>query len=549
MSSNYDKSNRSSLIEYAGGSPVILAIVFTDVVGSAKLGQQIGDQRMVEVRRAFFERSETLITHHRGCQVKTIGDSVMAVFRSVRDALNYALALHRDPGAPELRTEGIRAGIHTGEVDVVEGDVFGREVDFTSRVMSAAKGPEIWLSGRAREAIDRGRASHQAELTWHQHDNVELKDFDKTTLWSLNPDHANGGPLGDAAAPATAAAEPEPAPRKTTPTRTAGNGRTVFVARPASDMGDHYVRIVDELKERGYTVVPDDDIPNDERATAFIDSALAQAEMSIHLLGERPGITPDAPDMTPIGKLQLARAGLRAEQAAAQAGAASGFRRIVWAPKVFEGEAAAAREDAQTRNPIAVLERFDEHRSVDKVHGENLFRFIDALHEQLEAMRPPSQVPTPEEDRIPGIGDKIFIDHSVEDYEYATELALALQELSFEPRFTTTGEGNEKRSRIDSINRKEMLDCSAVAFCWGNASEVWLKSEYQKICNWRSKAKRDQINMALFAGPPPDRSKDRHVRIKLPGIDRVVDLRRVENPSPDVIRDQLWSGSGANSKD
>src|SRR6202035_2541422 len=78
------------LIEWAGGARVTLAIVFTDIVGSTALGVQLGDAAMKEIRRAHFAHSRTLIAQHHGREIKTIGDSVMAVFRSAGAALDYA---------------------------------------------------------------------------------------------------------------------------------------------------------------------------------------------------------------------------------------------------------------------------------------------------------------------------------------------------------------------------------------------------------------------------------------------------------------------------
>lgn len=109
-----------SLIEWAGGPRATLAIVFTDIVGSTALGVALGDAGMSEVRRAHFARSAALTAQHAGRELKTIGDSVMAVFRSVEAALGYAHALLLDPGHTELHARGVRAGIHIGAVDVVE---------------------------------------------------------------------------------------------------------------------------------------------------------------------------------------------------------------------------------------------------------------------------------------------------------------------------------------------------------------------------------------------------------------------------------------------
>jgi len=168
---------------WAGDERVTLAIVFTDVVGSTALGEELRDSFMNEVRRAHFSQSRSLIERFNGREIKTIGDSFMAAFRSVEKALDYAQALQANPGPSQIQ---IRAGIHIGPMQVEDDDVFGGAVNFAARVVGAIKGAEIWLSDRAKEDLDRGGAKHHKQLTWIRHEDVEMKGFNGGfTLWSL----------------------------------------------------------------------------------------------------------------------------------------------------------------------------------------------------------------------------------------------------------------------------------------------------------------------------------------------------------------------------
>jgi class 3 adenylate cyclase/GTPase SAR1 family protein len=177
------ETSTSSFTDWAGDESVTLAIVFTDVVGSTALGEELRDDRMNEVRRAHFAQSRRLIEQHKGREIKTIGDSFMAAFRSVGKALNYARALHANPGPAQVQ---IRAGIHIGPMQVEENDVFGGAVNFAARVVGAIKGAEIWLSDRAKEDLDRAGAKQHAQLKWERHEGVQMKGFSGvSTLWSL----------------------------------------------------------------------------------------------------------------------------------------------------------------------------------------------------------------------------------------------------------------------------------------------------------------------------------------------------------------------------
>jgi len=177
------ETHSSRFVEWAGDERVTLAIVFTDVVDSTALGEQMRDERMYEVRQNHFAQSRKLVGQYKGYEIRTIGDSVMAAFRSASAALDYARALCADPGAPELQ---LRAGIHIGPLQIEEGDVFGRTVNFAARVVGAIKGAGIWLSEQAKADIDVLGARRHEELLWQRHEEVVLKGFAGAfTLWSV----------------------------------------------------------------------------------------------------------------------------------------------------------------------------------------------------------------------------------------------------------------------------------------------------------------------------------------------------------------------------
>jgi class 3 adenylate cyclase len=181
----------SRVSKWMGRDRLLLALVFTDIVGSTELNEAIKDERMNTVRRAHFARSRKLIKAYGGCEIKTVGDAFLVAFRSTDKALDYAIALHNKPGDPKLQ---VRAGIHIGSVTPDEGDVFGRAVNFAARVVSSIEGPEIWLSDQARSDLDDFGASRFANLHWEPHNHVCLRGFkDSFTLWSLASSSSHAG--------------------------------------------------------------------------------------------------------------------------------------------------------------------------------------------------------------------------------------------------------------------------------------------------------------------------------------------------------------------
>lgn len=174
--------------DWAGGDRVTLAIVFTDVIGSTSLGEEIRDEAMDEVRRAHFSQSRKLIQRFNGREIKTIGDSFMVAFKSAIDALDYSLSLQAETGHPRVR---IRVGIHIGPMQVEEGDVFGGTVNFAARVVGAIEGPEIWISDRAKEDVERLGAARHRHLDLRLNEGVAMKGFSGLfKLWAVQkPSH------------------------------------------------------------------------------------------------------------------------------------------------------------------------------------------------------------------------------------------------------------------------------------------------------------------------------------------------------------------------
>jgi class 3 adenylate cyclase len=142
----------------------LATVLFTDIVGSTETAARLGDSRW----RDLLERHDATVRRelaiYRGREVKTMGDGFLATFDGPARAIRCACAI-RD----ELRQTGIdvRAGIHTGEVDLIGTDVGGMAVNIGARVGAIGGAGEVLVSSTVRELVvgsgidfdDRG--SHQ----------------------------------------------------------------------------------------------------------------------------------------------------------------------------------------------------------------------------------------------------------------------------------------------------------------------------------------------------------------------------------------------------
>jgi class 3 adenylate cyclase len=168
-----------TLQEWLGGSKII-ALAFTDVIDSTSLGNQLGDERMVEVILKHVAQGRTLIHKFSGFEIKIIGDAFMIAFRTAVEALDFALAFNSATGDDQIM---IRVGIHVGPVRVIGNDVFGMMVNYTKRVESQAEKALVILSDEARNHIAYEKAIRHSELKFIPRE-VKLKGFSEPQkLW------------------------------------------------------------------------------------------------------------------------------------------------------------------------------------------------------------------------------------------------------------------------------------------------------------------------------------------------------------------------------
>lgn len=312
------------------------------------------------------------------------------------------------------------------------------------------------------------------------------------------------------------------------------NARTIFVAKPAQDMRQAYRRVTGELVARGCTVVPDpeQEIPSDSSAVAFIDAALARAEFSIHLLGKLKGFTPESSQASepgsPITMLQLQRAALRAPDPAATEDEKPPFRRLIWAPKVLE-QVGAPQAAEVARDPLSVLSDFGESvGSGDSIVGDNFDSFLHFVKAYLQKTTPRGK------DRIAlTAGAQIYVYHRVEDTDYAVDVALALQRRNFDP-VLPAWEGDPRE--LDAFHQQNLRACDKVFLCWANAPEVWVRATAREL---RALGEGDQSLRRCclgIVGPPPGSRKAMLLQL-MPSKDfaAVHDLTKVPRPSPDDL--------------
>jgi class 3 adenylate cyclase len=132
------------------GERTLATVLFTDIVGSTERAGQVGDRRWAELLDTHDRLARELVAQLDGRLVKSTGDGILALFDRPGRGIRCATAL-RD----RLRGTGmeIRAGVHTGEVQLRGEDVGGIAVHFAARVMAAAAPGEVLVSGTVHDLM------------------------------------------------------------------------------------------------------------------------------------------------------------------------------------------------------------------------------------------------------------------------------------------------------------------------------------------------------------------------------------------------------------
>jgi class 3 adenylate cyclase len=143
---------------------VLATVLFTDIVGSTEKAAQLGDRRWRDLLDDHHATIRRNLARFRGHEVKTTGDGFLATFDGPARGVRCACAI-----ADEISPLGIevRAGLHTGECEMIEDDVGGIAVHIGARIAALAGSGQVFVSGTVKDLVagsglrfrDRGETS------------------------------------------------------------------------------------------------------------------------------------------------------------------------------------------------------------------------------------------------------------------------------------------------------------------------------------------------------------------------------------------------------
>lgn len=284
--------------------------------------------------------------------------------------------------------------------------------------------------------------------------------------------------------------------------------KTVYLAESTGDVGGARDALRRELQQRGYAVLPDEELPL--RVPELLDAVrghLSRCALSVHLVGESYGIVPEGEEERSIVRLQE-------ELAAERAAADPSFSRIVWMPvglqpagsrqqayvEELHTKIAAGTELLQTTNEdlkTRVFEKLSPQQkaaSEDETGAESVYLICD--NRDAAGVAP--------------IEDYLF----KEGYEV----------------FTSAVEGDSEQ--LAQFHRESLLNCDAALVHYGSGNQLWLRSklwDLQKAKGWgRTKPMRAR---AVYVSGPATPEKQRFRTHEVPLV-----VQNFGEFSPDALR-------------
>jgi class 3 adenylate cyclase len=163
---------------------MLATVLFTDIVDSTRKVSELGDRRWRELLREHDALVRRELERFRGREVKTVGDGFLATFDGPARAVTGASAI-RD--AVQGLGIAVRAGVHTGECELIGEDITGVAVNIAARISEKASPNEVLVSRTVTDLV------YGSGIQFEDRGQAQLKGIPETwQLFAANPELARG---------------------------------------------------------------------------------------------------------------------------------------------------------------------------------------------------------------------------------------------------------------------------------------------------------------------------------------------------------------------
>lgn len=129
---------------------MLATILFTDIVGSSARAAALGDRAWRDLLRTHHTQVRRRLAEFRGEELDVAGDGFLAAFDGPGRAIRCACAIRDDLAAIDLE---LRAGVHTGECERLDGKLSGIAVHTGARIAGAAQAGEVLVSSTVTDLV------------------------------------------------------------------------------------------------------------------------------------------------------------------------------------------------------------------------------------------------------------------------------------------------------------------------------------------------------------------------------------------------------------
>ena len=231
--------------------------------------------------------------------------------------------------------------------------------------------------------------------------------------------------------------------------------RTVYLAKTTSDLNPLRDNIRRDLETRGYRVLPEEELPLDQRFRKVVNENLSKCQLSVLLLSGKYGLVPEDEESS-MPRLQY------------ELSMEADLPCLIWVPDEL------AVEDTRQQTFLEMIHTEAPNHEITEVLTDEFEDFKTHLIDTLENLTPHRELPVEEELRP----SRIYLIYGREDAEAATVIDDYLYNLGFEvlkPLF----EGTEMELR--AMHKDNLRICDAALIYYGYGSEFWLNAKINDL--------------------------------------------------------------------
>jgi hypothetical protein len=300
-----------------------------------------------------------------------------------------------------------------------------------------------------------------------------------------------------------------------------GNGaspttKLVYLAETTSDLTDERELVGDELRQRGYGVLPEQKLPLEEvkETENTIRAALKLCELSVHLVGTRYGSTPED-DARSVVRIQ--------EQLAAEHGSANpGFLRLLWIPQGLMTPALEIKDERQKSFVAELQTRITAGAELLQTSVEDLKTRV------VEKLNPPTK-PIAHADHCSKLKQVYLICENRD-----RSLVRPIKEYLFKQNLEviTWLDGGDTNSLMD-YHRKNLRECDAALVYFGCGDEPWVRKNLEDLEKAYGYGRlNDWLANAVYVGAPQSEQKEDFLTHLVPYV-----IRNFNSFDPNDLRD------------